>query len=38
MSGPIQAVVFDVGKVLVQWERDLPFRDLIADPASATGS
>ena len=33
MSGPIEAVVFDVGKVLVQWERDLPFRSLIADPA-----
>ena len=32
MSGPIEAVVFDVGKVLVQWERDLPFRELIADP------
>ena len=27
----IQAVVFDVGKVLVEWERDLPFRRLIPD-------
>ena len=33
MAGPIEAVVFDVGKVLVQWERDLPFRSLIPDPA-----
>lgn len=32
MSNPIEAVVFDVGKVLVQWERDLPFRELIPDP------
>jgi 2-haloacid dehalogenase len=31
MSGPIEAVVFDVGKVLVRWERDLPFRSLIPD-------
>jgi 2-haloacid dehalogenase len=29
----IEAVVFDVGKVLVEWERDLPFRRLIPDPA-----
>lgn len=29
----VEAVVFDVGKVLVQWERDLPFRSLIPDPA-----
>ena len=29
----IQAVVFDVGKVLVEWERDLPFRRLIPDAA-----
>ena len=29
----VEAVVFDVGKVLVEWERDLPFRDLIPDPA-----
>lgn len=31
MSGSIEAVVFDVGKVLVEWERDLPFRRLIPD-------
>ena len=29
----IAAVVFDVGKVLVEWERDLPFRRLIPDDA-----
>lgn len=29
----VEAVVFDVGKVLVQWERDLPFRTLIPDEA-----
>ena len=29
----IAAVVFDVGKVLVEWERDLPFRRLIPDAA-----
>ena len=34
MTGQIQAVVFDVGKVLVRWERDLPFRRLIPDPAA----
>ena len=33
MSDQIEAVVFDVGKVLVQWERDLPFRRLIPDQA-----
>ncbi|MFN3515530.1 MAG: HAD family hydrolase [Novosphingobium sp.] len=33
MNARIEAVVFDVGKVLVQWERDLPFRELIPDPA-----
>ena len=33
MPGEIEAVVFDVGKVLVEWERDLPFRRLIPDPA-----
>ncbi|MFM5923196.1 MAG: HAD family hydrolase [Novosphingobium sp.] len=33
MTDRIEAVVFDVGKVLVQWERDLPFRTLIPDPA-----
>lgn len=32
MTGRIEAVVFDVGKVLVEWERDLPFRRLIPDP------
>ena len=30
----IEAVVFDVGKVLVRWERELPFRRLIPDPAA----
>ncbi len=34
MSAAIEAVVFDVGKVLVQWERDLPFRRLIPDPGA----
>ena len=33
MPGEIAAVVFDVGKVLVEWERDLPFRHLIPDDA-----
>lgn len=33
VDAPVEAVVFDVGKVLVQWERDLPFRRLIPDPA-----
>jgi 2-haloacid dehalogenase len=33
MQNQIQAVVFDVGKVLVEWERDLPFRRLILNPA-----
>ena len=33
MSDQIEAVVFDVGKVLVRWERDLPFRRLIPDEA-----
>ena len=31
MTARIEAVVFDVGKVLVEWERDLPFRRLIPD-------
>ena len=31
IEASIQAVVFDVGKVLVEWERDLPFRRLIPD-------
>lgn len=34
MTGRIEAVVFDVGKVLVEWERDLPFRRLIPDSAA----
>ena len=33
MPGAIEAVVFDVGKVLVEWERDLPFRRLIPSDA-----
>ena len=33
MTARIEAVVFDVGKVLVEWERDLPYRRLIADSA-----
>ena len=33
MAGQIEAVVFDIGNVLVRWERDLPFRRLI--PAAA---
>ena len=32
----IEAVVFDVGKVLIEWERDLPFRRLIPDTATRT--
>lgn len=32
MSGPVEAVVFDVGKVLVQWERHLPFVKHFPDP------
>ena len=34
MSDQIDAVVFDIGKVLVRWERDLPFRRLIPDAAA----
>lgn len=34
MTARIEAVVFDVGKVLVEWERDLPYRRLIADSAT----
>ena len=34
MSGQIEAVVFDIGNVLVRWERDLPFRRLIPDAAA----
>lgn len=33
MTQQIEAVVFDVGKVLVRWERHLPFVDRFADPA-----
>lgn len=33
MSQPIEAVVFDVGNVLVRWDRRLPFVDHFADPA-----
>lgn len=32
-SGPVEAVVFDVGRVLVQWDMRALFRKLIADPA-----
>lgn len=34
MSVQIEAVVFDIGNVLVRWERDLPFRRLIPDAAA----
>jgi 2-haloacid dehalogenase len=30
---PVQAVVFDLGNVFVQWDRDLLYRSVIADPA-----
>ncbi len=33
MSQRIEAVVFDVGKVLVEWDLALIYRDLIPDPA-----
>ncbi len=33
MPGPVEAVVFDVGKVLVRWERDLPYVKHFPDPA-----
>lgn len=33
MSAAVEAVVFDVGKVLVQWERHLPFVKHFPDPA-----
>ncbi len=36
MPGQIAAVVFDIGKVLIRWERDLPFRRLIPDAAART--
>jgi 2-haloacid dehalogenase len=34
MTDQIEAVVFDIGNVLVRWERDLPFRRLIPDAAA----
>ena len=33
MAGRIEAVVFDIGKVLVEWDLRLIYRDLIPDPA-----
>jgi 2-haloacid dehalogenase len=33
MSQPVEAVVFDVGRVLVQWDLRFLFGKLIADPA-----
>ena len=33
MSGRIEAVVFDVGNVLVRWDRRLPYVNHFADPA-----
>lgn len=33
VEAPIEAVVFDIGKVLVEWDLALIYRDLIADPA-----
>ena len=33
MTGRIEAVVFDVGKVLVEWDLRRIYRDLIPDPA-----
>jgi 2-haloacid dehalogenase len=33
MSQPVDAVVFDVGKVLVRWERHLPYVQHFPDPA-----
>jgi 2-haloacid dehalogenase len=33
LTPPIAAVVFDVGNVLVRWERDRPYRDRFPDPA-----
>ena len=33
MSDRIEAVVFDIGKVLVEWDLALIYRDLIPDPA-----
>lgn len=31
-AGPIRHIVFDIGNVLLPWERDRPYRDLILDP------
>ncbi|MFM2301683.1 MAG: hypothetical protein RLZZ84_1419 [Pseudomonadota bacterium] len=33
VATPIEAVVFDVGRVLVEWDLALIYRDLIPDPA-----
>ena len=33
MTTEIRHIVFDVGKVLVNWERDRPYRDVIPDEA-----
>lgn len=33
MAGRIEAVVFDIGKVLVEWDLHLIYRNLIPDPA-----
>jgi 2-haloacid dehalogenase len=33
MTTEIRHIVFDVGKVLVNWERDRPYRELIPDEA-----
>lgn len=33
MGAEVQAVVFDVGKVLIEWDLRLIYRDLIPDPA-----
>lgn len=33
MAGKVEAVVFDVGKVLVEWDLALIYTDLIPDPA-----
>lgn len=33
MAAPVTAVVFDIGRVLVEWDLRLIFRELIPDPA-----
>jgi 2-haloacid dehalogenase len=33
-GAPVDVVVFDVGNVLVQWDRDLLYRELIPDPGT----